>query len=238
MYIIYTIKDSSELLTILQDLCDGKHSKFSSIHQLELETGIGASNISKYDTKSPTLKNLLKIFKALDMELCFCDENDLAKLRESNSNIQTRNKADNIGLENLKSFEITSSENLISYIDSLPVARSSIEKNASLPNGTFYRFEKTGRINLTPLIKLANSLGFKLYFLNLNDIYGKNSYLELSQFLIDSEAITSDNLITSNHPIISDLNNFFASDKVSDEQKVKLESKIKDLLYEETKKLL
>lgn len=78
--ITYTIKNSNELLPLLQELCDGKHSRFDSIHKLELETGIGASNISKYDTHSPTLKSILKIFEALDMQVCFCDKNDLEKL--------------------------------------------------------------------------------------------------------------------------------------------------------------
>lgn len=121
--IIYIINDTHELHGIFKEMCDGQHSSFISLRQLELAAKIPTSTISRYKTISPSLENVIKIANTLDMDVCLCNKCDLAK-----------------------------------------------------------------------------------------------------------------NALT--HPIISDLSNFLSSDKVSDEQKANFKSKIKDLLYEETKKLL
>ncbi len=233
---IYSIKDNNDFVIKIKQIC---RNKGYGIRKLEEQISVSYGYLSRCKESQPTLDKILRIANSLNMDVCFCDKSDLAKITQPDSNIESENNSNNVDLEHIEGFELSSTRDLIEYLDMLEIDSTEIEKHANLAIGLISKYRNASRSpTLSTLLKLANFLEFKLYFLNPNNIKHKDSYLELSQSLIDSGVITTNTSIKSNHPIISDLNKFFTSDKVSDEQKTALESKIKNLLYEETKKLL
>lgn len=201
---------------------------------MDFENQISVSHgyLSRCKKKSnPTLDKILKIVNVLDIELCFCDKDDFTRVK---SDGEFKNSSTEV-----KCFEISSSKDLVEFLVSLDIEQKEIEYASDIVQEVITEYQNGSREpSLKILLKLADSLGLKLCFIDSKDLTEKDSYLELSQMLIDSGVITPDPLIDSIHTVISDLKNYFSSDKVSNEQKEALESKIKDLLYEETKKLL
>lgn len=90
-----------------------------------------------------------------------------------------------------------------------------LEKALGMSSGTISKY-KTTSPSLANVIRIANALDMEVCFCTKYDL----------------------DKIHLNHSIISDLDDFFNSKQFSDEEKTALESKIKDLLYEETKKIL
>lgn len=84
---MFIIKNNNEFHAMLKEVCDGKHSSFPTIRQLELSLGMASGTISRYKFSSPGLLNVIKIANATNMDLCFCAKSEIDVLSNLDSSV-------------------------------------------------------------------------------------------------------------------------------------------------------